>query len=168
MLNCQNKCMVSLIVSYSIMWLLGQDFELRENDMYNKLLGKKPPIINLSITVEKCKIKGKAYFTSQAQAATVSMPYPTFPFHNKTYLWLTRAHVQTEGIHPELPLSDRRIHRFMSSPCVRCNLLRGLDEVYLRLFSPNSFSSLFWPAHFQRMDSPLLQINLLRAPHSGH
>ena len=93
------------------MWLLGQDFELRENDMYNKLLGKKPPIINLSITVEKCKIKGKAYFTSQAQAATVSMPYPTFPFHNKTYLWLTRAHVQTEGIHPELPLSDRRIHR---------------------------------------------------------
>lgn len=31
----------------------------------------------------------------------------------------------------------------------------------------NSFSS-FWPAHLQRMDSPLLQINLLRAPHSGH
>lgn len=43
MLQCQNKCMVSLsIVSYSIVGLLQQDFELRENYTYNKLLEKTP------------------------------------------------------------------------------------------------------------------------------
>lgn len=64
----------------------------------------------------------------------VDIQYSISDFTIKTCAWLTHANVQTEGVHLELPLADRQIHRFMSSP-VRCNLPRRSDEVYLRLFS---------------------------------
>ena len=82
---------------------------------------QKTQIINLSNTSENCKIKGKAYFTWQAQLSNNRLPQWVYRiqflhFTIKPHVWLTRAHVQTEGIHPELPLSDRRIHGFMSPP----------------------------------------------------
>lgn len=56
---------------------------------------------------------------------------------------------------------------FISSP-VRCNLPRRSGEFYLRRFFQQALFLPSLPAYFQRIDSPLLQINLSRAPHSGH
>lgn len=90
-----------------------------------------------------------------------------FAMYNRYYLLLTcPCWFLTEGLHSELASKDTQIQKFLTS-LVCCKLTCRSAVVCLRLFSHQTLFCSFCSAHCQRMDSPLLEINLFGAPHSG-
>ncbi len=121
-------------------------FKLWQNYRYINLYWKDQRV-DLWATLYWKPLKQTAFWRAECSTILFILPYNnirhiTFDFTWKTCVWLTHANIQTEGVHPELPLAERQVHRFMFCS-VRCNLSRRSDEDYLSLFSHQTLFILF-------------------------